>query len=58
MLREAGFVSRRTETQRRIYRIEAAPFAAFDEWLTPYRQLWTHHLDALERHLDSQEDPA
>lgn len=55
VLREAGFVSCRTAAQQRIYRIEPAPLAAVDEWLAPYRQLWTRHLDALERHLDSLE---
>ena len=53
VLRAAGFVSSRTAAQQRIYRIEAAPFEAFDAWLAPYRQLWTRHLDALERHLDN-----
>jgi hypothetical protein len=24
-------------------------------WLAPYRQMWTHHLAALERHLDDKE---
>ncbi|MEV6860380.1 metalloregulator ArsR/SmtB family transcription factor [Streptosporangium subroseum] len=55
VLREAGFISCRTAAQHRIYRIEARPFEAFDEWLEPYRRLWIHHLDALERHLDRQE---
>jgi DNA-binding transcriptional ArsR family regulator len=55
VLREAGFVSCRTAAQQRIYRIEVGPLAAVDEWLAPYRQLWTRHLDALERHLDNQE---
>jgi DNA-binding transcriptional ArsR family regulator len=52
VLRDAGFVSCRTAAQQRIYRIEASPFVAFDAWLEPYRRLWTHHLDALARHLD------
>lgn len=52
VLREAGFVSRRTHAQQRLYRIEAGPFEAFDDWLAPYRSLWKDHLDALERHLD------
>jgi DNA-binding transcriptional ArsR family regulator len=56
VLREAGFVSCRTAAQQRIYRIEARPFEALDEWLGPYRQLWTRHLDALVRHLDNQEE--
>ena len=55
VLREAGLVSSRTAAQRRIYRIEPDPFQALDRWLEPYRRLWTTHLDALERHLDNQE---
>jgi DNA-binding transcriptional ArsR family regulator len=56
VLRDAGFVSCRVAAQRRIYRIEARPFERLDEWLEPYRRLWTRHLDALERHLDGQDD--
>jgi DNA-binding transcriptional ArsR family regulator len=56
VLREAGFVSARIAAQRRIYRIESEPFAALDRWLEPYRQLWTTHLDRLERHLDTMEE--
>jgi DNA-binding transcriptional ArsR family regulator len=55
VLREAGFVSSRTAAQQRIYRIEAQRLQVLDEWLEPYRRLWTRHLDALERHLDNQE---
>jgi DNA-binding transcriptional ArsR family regulator len=57
VLREAGFVSRRTAAQRRIYRIDGDAFRALDEWLEPYRQLWAGHLDALARHLERQERP-
>jgi DNA-binding transcriptional ArsR family regulator len=56
VLREAGFVSCRVAAQRRIYRVEAPPFERLAEWLEPYRRLWARHLDALERHLDSQAD--
>jgi DNA-binding transcriptional ArsR family regulator len=56
VLRESGLVSSRTAAQQRIYRIEAGPLQALDEWLEPYRRMWTRHLDALERHLDEQED--
>jgi DNA-binding transcriptional ArsR family regulator len=55
VLRDAGLVSRRTVAQQRIYRLDPHPLRALDEWLEPYRLLWTRHLDALERHLDSQE---
>jgi hypothetical protein len=36
--------------------VESGPFQALDEWLEPYRRMWTAHLDALERHLDKQEE--
>ncbi|MGK5742170.1 ArsR/SmtB family transcription factor [Micromonospora sp. URMC 103] len=55
VLRESGFVTCRTAAQQRIYRIDVRPLRDVDGWLDPYRQLWTRHLDALERHLDSQE---
>ena len=55
VLREAGVVSVRTAAQQRIYRLEPGPFRELDAWLAPYRKLWTHHLDRLERHLDSKE---
>jgi DNA-binding transcriptional ArsR family regulator len=56
VLRDAGLVSSRVAAQARIYRIETAPLQELDGWLDPYRRLWTRHLDALERHLDRQED--
>jgi DNA-binding transcriptional ArsR family regulator len=57
VLRDAGFVSRRTAAQHRFYRLEPAALASVDGWLAPYRRLWEHHLDALERHLDDMEAP-
>jgi DNA-binding transcriptional ArsR family regulator len=56
VLRESGLVSRRTVAQQRIYRIEPGPLQELDAWLEPYRRLWTDHLDALERHLDREEE--
>jgi DNA-binding transcriptional ArsR family regulator len=56
VLREGGLVTSRTAAQQRIYRIEPGPFRALDDWLEPYRRMWTRHLDALERHLDKQEE--
>ena len=56
VLREAGLVTSRTAAQRRIYRVEPAPLRELDAWLAPYRRLWSRHLDALERHLDDQEE--
>jgi DNA-binding transcriptional ArsR family regulator len=54
VLREAGVVSARVRAQQRIYRLEAGPFRELDAWLAPYRRLWDHHLDALERHLEEE----
>src|SRR4051812_26599292 len=55
VLREAGVVAVRIRAQQRIYRLEPGPFRELDAWLAPYRRMWTHHLDALERHLDDKE---
>ncbi|MGC4863993.1 ArsR/SmtB family transcription factor [Micromonospora sp. DT53] len=55
VLRDAGFVTCRTAARQRIYRLDPGPLREIDGWLDPYRRLWTRHLDALERHLDSQE---
>ncbi len=56
VLRDAGFVDVRRDAQRRIYSIRVAPLRAVDDWLEPYRRLWSSRLDALERHLDNAPD--
>jgi DNA-binding transcriptional ArsR family regulator len=55
VLRDAGLVSCRPAAQQRIYSLEARRLEGLAEWLEPYRRLWSTHLDALERHLDSKE---
>ncbi|CDQ44314.1 MAG: metalloregulator ArsR/SmtB family transcription factor [Mycolicibacterium neoaurum] len=55
VLREVGLVEVRSDAQRRIYALRADGLVAMDEWLNRYRQFWTGHLDALERHLDNPE---
>ena len=55
VLREAGFVESRTEAQRRLYRLKPEPLKELDDWLIPFRRLWSRHVDALERHLDRLE---
>lgn len=52
VLREAGFVEAQVDAQRRLYRLRPEPLQELDAWLAPFRQLWSRHLDALERHLD------
>ncbi|PMS17078.1 transcriptional regulator [Trinickia dabaoshanensis] len=53
VLRDAGFVESRVDAQRRLYRIRLEPLMEIDAWLAPFRQFWSTHLDALERHLDA-----
>src|SRR5215467_12198619 len=56
VLRNAGLVTARSDAQRRLYRLRPEPLRAIDEWLAPYRRLWSASLDALERHLDAMPD--
>jgi DNA-binding transcriptional ArsR family regulator len=52
VLREAGLVDVRPDAQRRLYRVRVEPLVEIDEWLAPYRELWTRALDDLEHHLE------
>jgi len=57
VLREAGFVEATVDAQRRLYRLNPEPLQEVDAWLAQFRQFWSAHIDALERHLDRM-DPA
>jgi DNA-binding transcriptional ArsR family regulator len=57
VLRDAGLVEARVDAQRRVYRVRPEPLRQLDDWLAPYRAMWTAHLDALESHLDTM-DPS
>ena len=48
VLREAGLVQVRVDRQRRLYSLDPTPLAELDEWLAPYRRLWSQRLDALD----------
>ena len=52
VLRDAGFVESTVDAQRRLYRIRPEPLQEVDDWLAQFRQFWSAHVDALERHLD------
>jgi len=52
VLRDAGFVESTVDAQRRLYRLKPEPLQEIDAWLAPFRQFWSAHVDALERHLD------
>jgi len=57
VLREAGFVESTVDAQRRLYRLKPEPLQEVDLWLAQFRQLWSTHVDALERHLDRMDQP-
>lgn len=52
VLRDAGFVESTVDAQRRLYRLKPDPLKQVDAWLEQFRQFWSRHVDALERHLD------
>jgi len=52
VLRDAGFVECTVDAQRRLYRLKPEPLQELDAWLAQFREFWSPHVDALERHLD------
>jgi DNA-binding transcriptional ArsR family regulator len=52
VLRNAGFVEATVDAQRRVYRLKPESLKEIEEWLAPFRRLWSRHLDALQGHLD------
>jgi DNA-binding transcriptional ArsR family regulator len=54
LLREAGLVQVRQSGARRLYSLNAQPFAALDAWLEPYRAFWAGKLESLQAHLDQE----
>jgi DNA-binding transcriptional ArsR family regulator len=56
VLRDAGLVTVRADAQRRVYRVSPEPLREMDQWLEPYRRLWSGRLDRLSEHLDAMPD--
>lgn len=52
VLRDAGLVEVRPDAQRRLYRLRPDPLVEIDEWIAPYRHLWSRSLDRLGQHLE------
>ena len=44
VLRDVGLVEARVDAQQRVYRVRAQPLQEIDEWLAPYRALWSSRL--------------
>ena len=58
VLERAGLISRGRDAQRRPCRIEGAAFAAVNQWLENYRQIWEQNyarLDSLLEELKQEE---
>ena len=47
VLRENGFATVRADGTQRLYAVDAGSLREVDEWLEPYRRVWTQRLDAL-----------
>ena len=52
VLRDAGLVEVRPDGQRRLYRLQPGPLTELDQWLAPFRALWSGSLDRLDQHLE------
>ena len=58
VLERAGLIARGREAQWRPCRLDAGPLKDAASWIDEYRQFWSAHVDALERHLDRMDQPA
>ena len=47
VLRDSGFATVRAEGTRRVYAVDAHPFAEIEAWLGPFRRIWGPRLEAL-----------
>jgi DNA-binding transcriptional ArsR family regulator len=55
ILGEAGFVTVRSDGQRRLYSLRPEPFHELDAWMDDYRHLWEGRLDRLGHALERQD---
>lgn len=58
MLRESDLVGARKEGTRRLYRLQGHALAEVATWAERQRAFWSARLDALERHLDEEQERA
>ncbi|HWM56241.1 MAG TPA: metalloregulator ArsR/SmtB family transcription factor [Pseudonocardia sp.] len=56
VLRDAGLVTVRVDGPRRWYALRTEPLTELDQWLAPYRWMWSSRLDRLGTHLDEMPD--
>jgi DNA-binding transcriptional ArsR family regulator len=56
VLRESDLICSRKDGTRRLYRLEGHALGEVAEWATRMRTFWSSRLDALEHHLDAEEE--
>ena len=56
LLKEAGFVSVRTDGQKRVYALRPEPFQEIDAWVEGYRKFWEARLDRFEEALSRKQE--
>lgn len=56
VLRESALVRSRKDGTKRLYRLDGNALSEVSDWAERQRLFWNDRLDALERHLDQQED--
>jgi DNA-binding transcriptional ArsR family regulator len=52
VLREAGLVSKRTEAQWRVYRLNPEALREADRWMEKYRVFWAARMQDLKRYVE------
>jgi DNA-binding transcriptional ArsR family regulator len=52
VLSDAGFVEVQPIANKRIYKLNAAPFQEMDDWLRSFRRMWEERLDRLDEYLN------
>ena len=53
-LEDAGFLTVRTDAQRRLYRVNPAAFTEIDQWMSRYSAFWGTKFSALRKKVEGQ----
>jgi DNA-binding transcriptional ArsR family regulator len=56
-LKDAKLVNARRDGRIVYYRVEPKGMKPLMDWLAYYRAFWMKHVDALEKHLDTMDEP-
>lgn len=54
VLLDAELVERRKDGRRRLYRLNAAPLAEVEAWLSRYASFWRSSLERLKAHVEGE----